>query len=424
MHVLIIGGGIGGLCLAQGLVKTGIDVSVYERNAETSETLAGYGIHLTPLGMKALRACLPETTFAQLDALAGHAGATLRFSDEHLHLLAERDDAQLTGKPLAQVERRDVDRIEFRKLLLQGLSQTSSTKKGVVHWNKPFTHYEQLPDGQVRAFFADGSQATGDLLVGADASNSRVRKQYLPSLERVDTGVLNIAGRYMLTPEREAALPATLIDGSINNIVAPARQWMFVAAWHTPTTEPDKPGFHSTQKYLVWAYVAQRHSYPTNIEQFEPEQLRDLVLARTTDWHADLRVIVSEGDLATLRPIPFKSMPHLDPWPPSPVTLLGDAIHNMTPMAGAGANTALLDAQTLCQCLGEVQAEQRTLVKAVGEYERQMRAYANQAVGLSFSNAQHAASDGPWKRGTFRTLLRLAQALPPVKRLLFPESTV
>lgn len=421
MHVLIIGGGIGGLCLAQGLVKAGIDVSVFERNAQTGETLAGYGIHLTPRGMQAVKVCLPETNFAQLDALAGHAGATLRFSDEHLHLLAERDEAQLTGKPLVQVERRAVDRIEFRQLLLQGLPPASSTKKGVVHWNKTFTHYEQLPDGRVRAFFTDGSQATGDLLVGADASNSRVRKQYLPSLERVDTGVLNIAGRYMLTPEREAALPPTLVDGSINNIVALARQWMFVAAWHTPATEA-----HSslTQKYLVWAYVAPRYAYPTNVEQLEPEQLRDLVLARTTGWHADLRTLVSEGDLATLRPIPLKSMPHLAPWTPSPVTLLGDAIHNMTPMAGAGANTALRDAQTLCQCLGEVQRGKCTLVEAVGEYEGQMRAYANQAVGLSFSNAQHAASDGPWKRSAFRTILRLAQALPPVKRLVFPKSIV
>ncbi len=424
MHILIIGGGIGGLCLAQGLVKAGIDVSVYERNSETGEALAGYGIHLTPLGMKALKACLPPTNFAQLDALAGHAGASVRFSDERLHLLAERDEAQLTGKPLAQVERRAVDRIEFRKLLLQGLHPASSTKKRVIHWNKNFSHYEQLPDGRVHAFFTDGSQATGDLLVGADASNSRVRKQYMPTLERVDTGVLNIAGRYSLTPEREAALPLTLVDGSINNIVAPARQWMFVAAWNTPTTETHTSGLSSIQKYLVWAYVAQRHAYPTNVEQLEPERLRDLVLARITDWHADLRKIVSEGELATMRPIPLKSMPHLDPWTPSPVTLLGDSIHNMTPMAGAGANTALRDAQTLCQRLEEVQWGKCTLIEAVGEYERQMRAYANQAAGLSFSNAKHAAADGPWKRGVFRTILRMAQVLPPVKRLIFPQSIV
>jgi cation diffusion facilitator CzcD-associated flavoprotein CzcO len=31
-HVLIVGGGIGGLCLAQGLKKAGISVAVYERD--------------------------------------------------------------------------------------------------------------------------------------------------------------------------------------------------------------------------------------------------------------------------------------------------------------------------------------------------------------------------------------------------------
>lgn len=33
LHVLVIGGGIGGLCLAQGLKKSGMSVAVYERDA-------------------------------------------------------------------------------------------------------------------------------------------------------------------------------------------------------------------------------------------------------------------------------------------------------------------------------------------------------------------------------------------------------
>ena len=49
----------------------------------------------------------------------------------------------------------------------------------------------------------DGGTAEGDLVVGADGSNSRVRHQYLPHLRRLELGVLNIAGR---------VLPATLQD--------------------------------------------------------------------------------------------------------------------------------------------------------------------------------------------------------------------
>jgi 2-polyprenyl-6-methoxyphenol hydroxylase-like FAD-dependent oxidoreductase len=33
LHVLIIGGGLGGLCLAQRLKKSGISVAVYERDS-------------------------------------------------------------------------------------------------------------------------------------------------------------------------------------------------------------------------------------------------------------------------------------------------------------------------------------------------------------------------------------------------------
>jgi 2-polyprenyl-6-methoxyphenol hydroxylase-like FAD-dependent oxidoreductase len=35
-HVLIIGGGVGGLCLAQGLKQSGISVAVYEGSAACS----------------------------------------------------------------------------------------------------------------------------------------------------------------------------------------------------------------------------------------------------------------------------------------------------------------------------------------------------------------------------------------------------
>lgn len=41
-----------------------------------------------------------------------------------------------------------------------------------VQWNKKFVRYEEDADG-VTAFFEDGTQARGDLLVGVDGSNSR-----------------------------------------------------------------------------------------------------------------------------------------------------------------------------------------------------------------------------------------------------------
>jgi salicylate hydroxylase len=44
-HVLIIGGGIGGLTLAQGLKQAGISAAVYERDRTVYDRLQGYRVH-------------------------------------------------------------------------------------------------------------------------------------------------------------------------------------------------------------------------------------------------------------------------------------------------------------------------------------------------------------------------------------------
>jgi 2-polyprenyl-6-methoxyphenol hydroxylase-like FAD-dependent oxidoreductase len=113
-------------------------------------------------------------------------------------------------------------------------------------------------------------------------------------------------------------------------------------------------------------------------------------------------------------------MPPLPAWPASRVTLLGDAIHNMTPMAGIGANTALRDADQLRRAL--LDPGPGDLVARVGRYEQRMRGYANQALGLSTRNARQAATTSRPARLAFRTLLRTAEAIPPVKRAVFGGS--
>jgi 2-polyprenyl-6-methoxyphenol hydroxylase-like FAD-dependent oxidoreductase len=110
-------------------------------------------------------------------------------------------------------------------------------------------------------------------------------------------------------------------------------------------------------------------------------------------------------------------MPLLEAWDANPVTLLGDAIHNMTPMAGIGANTALRDAEHLMRAFAAPGPQ--SVVERVAHYEHTMRAYANDALAMSTYNARHAASEARLGRAAFRTMLRIANVVPPVKRLLF-----
>jgi 2-polyprenyl-6-methoxyphenol hydroxylase-like FAD-dependent oxidoreductase len=62
LHVLIAGGGLSGLCLAQGLLKDGHTCAVFERDADLSRK-RGYYLHMNADGGEALRRCLPGDLF-------------------------------------------------------------------------------------------------------------------------------------------------------------------------------------------------------------------------------------------------------------------------------------------------------------------------------------------------------------------------
>jgi 2-polyprenyl-6-methoxyphenol hydroxylase-like FAD-dependent oxidoreductase len=398
MRTLIIGAGLGGLCLAHGLRRAGVDVEVFERRPSPADQPSSYGIHLNADGLRALHACLPAENWARLVEAAAPARDLVRFHDQQLRGLAVRDNETPENATDPITRRRAISRDALRDALLLGLD---------VRWGKEFTRYEYTSDGGVAAMFADGGSAVADLLVGADGSNSRVRGQRLPGVVRQDLGVLNIAGRVPLTPALAASLPAQLIDGSVNNIVPPGPGWLFVSTWRA----------EETGRHVVWAWAAARSGYPADVERCSPDQLRELVADRVSGWAPAVRGLVEATDPATVVPVPLRTMPQLAEWTPSEVTLLGDAIHNMTPMAGIGANTALRDADALRRAF--VAGRSEDVVGRVGEYEREMRGYANKALALSTRNARGAAAGARLPRLAFRSMLRVASVVPPVRRAMF-----
>jgi salicylate hydroxylase len=428
LHVLVIGGGIGGLCLAHGLRRAGVSVAVYERTRARTDWLQGYRIHINPHGSRALHACLPARQWELFTASAGRPSAGFAFLTEQLRdllFLPQSLIAHPDADPAAS--HHSVSRITFRQVLLDGLDD-------VVHHGKEFVRYQQAPDGPVTAFFADGTSATGDVLVGADGANSRVRQQYLPGAHRVDTGVIAIAGKLPLTAETRAWLPERL-SSSVNNIIPPRDCSMFTAIWEgdrqrlasqpagmpanaaagSPASADAPPEgllFDNTQDYVFWGYSAKRSAHAAALGG-DGRGLRDMVAAAISGWHPGLVRLVTESDPATVAAVAIRSMEAVPAWAASRVTLLGDAIHNMTPMAGIGANTALRDASLLRDKLAGAGAG--SLAAEIGEYEAAMRHYGFDAVRLSLRNAQRATGGRPG-RVAFRAMLRATNAVPPLKR--------
>ncbi|MEV1169318.1 NAD(P)/FAD-dependent oxidoreductase [Nonomuraea sp. NPDC049784] len=411
-NIAIIGGGVGGLCLAQGLRKAGLDVTVYERDRTPADRLQGYRVHIDPNGARALHDCLPPHLWRAFLDTAGQSGQDFGFLTERLELLTLLETPKAADPA---DDHHSASRITLRQVLLSGLDD-------VVRFGKSYERYERLPDGRVELFFADGTSETADIVVGADGGNSRVRRQYLPHAERVDTGITTVAGKFPLTDETRKLLASRLVDGP-NNVIPPRGMGLFtaphdlrdeVAYGGIGVTEQEGALMDNTSGYLLWAFGAAGSRFPTDISEMSGERLKATVARMIESWHPDLRRLVDMSHPDTVTLLPIRTSIPIDPWPATNITLLGDAIHSMTPMRGIGANTALRDARLLCLALAGGGS-----IEAIADYEAQMREYGFAAVRDSLRAAEQFVGDSRVARAGFKTFLRLARRFPSLKAKAF-----
>ena len=423
LHVIIIGGGIGGLCLAQGLKASGVSVAVYERNP-SNVWLEGFRIHINPVGSRALHACLPPVLWEAFTAAAGRPPAGMGFLTEQLQKLVI-----IAGEPMSQQAGNPIDahypvnRLALRQLLLTGLED-------VISFDKTFERYEQTHDGKVTAYFSDGTSVTGDVLVGADGANSRVRQQYLPQAPRVETGVGGVGGKVPLTEQTRAWLPR-LLATRMNLIMPTDRYSLFIAPFeHAPASakalgsiyekakaaglNPDLL-IENTQDYILWGFFTHTRDFPDDMSHLDGHGLLRVIGQIIEKWHPDLRRLVSEADPESVAFNSFKASTLVDPWESTNVTLLGDAIHNMPPVGGLGGNMALRDAYALAHALTDVQRGMVPLLPAIQAYEAGMRKYGFAAVRAALGYTQLAITRNRMKRFTSRAWFRACNALSPLK---------
>ena len=154
---------------------------------------------------------------------------------------------------------------------------------------------------------------------------------------------------------------------------------------------------------------------PADFEALGVEDLKTRVLALTTNWAPALRHLVEEAQPATVTAFAVKSSVPIPPWHTRNVTLLGDALHNMTPYRGIGANTALRDAATLRLALRSVDRGEKDLIPALAAYEREMVDYGFQAVRASLRNMERFHAQGSLTRAITKLFFRTLDTVPPLK---------
>jgi 2-polyprenyl-6-methoxyphenol hydroxylase-like FAD-dependent oxidoreductase len=419
LRVIIIGAGTGGLALAHGLKQAGMNVCVYERDRTPREDQGGYRVGISPAGSRALKSLVPASLYELFVATCARAPRYFNLLTEQF---AELLCLAIEGEAASAMDgEKNVIRKTLRRVLLTGLDDQ-------VFFDKKFIAYESNPDGTVTARFEDATSASADVLIGADGAGSRVRKQRLPHAHHQDTGIVSIGGKLPMTPQSRALLCDKMFYG-MSMILAPKG---FGAIIHSIEFSPGRaiadfatrwPGFQDTiaEDSLGWGLWAARQNVPRDPYGLTAQDQLQLARELTRHWHPNLRQLIDLTDLATIQSINIRTSVPIAPWESSTITLLGDAIHTMTPGRGAGANTALRDAALLCQTLIEVAQGKMPLVPAIHRYEAEMLRYSTEAViesrkQMSASDSIHKPIVGGIQLAGMRTAMRLINAMPPVKR--------
>lgn len=376
--VAIIGGGLGGLALAQSLKKNNIDFHVYEREQSSSFRQTGYRIKLNPEGTTALRNCLPSHLYELHLATAVYTTSHPVFLDAFSLKPDGPFGPEGPGPEGANIQSNEVqpavNRFTLREVLLGELDEN-------IHFGYRFTHYEKLDNGQIRAWFDNGEHVDADVLVGADGGASKVRNQYKPRVEIFDTGGRVLYTKVFLDEHRREEL--NLLTGKEMRGIgcpdgeAPGMLLLDDMAFKQPLekiSETLAPRVKITpqQDYLYAVFAGSPewfHIPDEQLFQLSGLELLQLAQERTREWHPQVKRMLELAEPELTAVYHLRNVMPFKPWKETTqVVLLGDALHPMTP-AGTGANAALFDASELSKELVQVKNGNKQLLDALRDYE-------------------------------------------------------
>lgn len=311
MKAIIIGGGIAGLATAIGLKNKGIEVAVYE--SAPAFKPVGAAILLAPNGLAVLKQ-LGNGLFEEVM----DRGAQIN----QMQLTTHR--GKVMGGAVASKDHFScaIHRAELINVLKNNLPESA------LHVGKKFSHYQEHSDQTVQVNFEDGTQATGDFLVGTDGIKSKVRQQMLGALPY----------RYSGQTCWRAVVPYQLPTNYKNT---------FVEAWGK--TRGLRVGFGAVNQQDLYFFATY---FTASNGKDDPTTLK----SKLTHLYQDFMPVVSDFLKATpanaiLRNDIYDLAP-MHQWYQGRIVLVGDAAHATTPNMGQGGNQALESAWVLSKCVG------------------------------------------------------------------------
>ncbi|KAJ4989714.1 hypothetical protein SVAN01_04744 [Stagonosporopsis vannaccii] len=352
MRVLIIGAGPAGCALAHGLKKAGIGFRIFDKGEDVYRhrhwafTLGWARPYL--LGL------LPDNVGSRLDTCAVDPSIDCTaIGEDRIVLYNGQTREEAFAFPIPRAKEMNIRKL--RILLAESLD---------VQYGKKFSRYEMVQDGGVRAFFEDGSNEEGDIVIGIDGAGSKVRQCLIDhgaTQETLPFALMNFNASYT---KEQAIFVKEHLHPLVDIAIHPAGH--YIRANVLDMVDLDNPTTWTFQILSTWPLK--------NVEDYDndTDRLKRLKAHVARDgWAEPYKSVIAwiPEDTPVLKD-------QLKIWKTQPwdnhggrVTLCGDAAHAMTFHRGQGANNAFFSAHSLVEALKSVKDGTATLKEAITSYD-------------------------------------------------------
>ena len=228
----------------------------------------------------------------------------------------------------------------YRKVLIAELRQMVQEQGISIQYGRKFSHITSENESVVRFAFADGSEKSTEILIGADGIHSKVRQHILPNIVPAYSGFLGVTFSF---PASKLRLPHGQEDYPFPASIHGKHGAFVMAPQNVDGTEifAGRQFKYPIQDRSGWDALLKERSELVAMHQSDMKDWSDLVQSAQEQ--------LSGPDSHSLNIWPFHTVPKLEKWSTDGgrVIIMGDAAHAIPPTAGQGANQAFEDSYSL-----------------------------------------------------------------------------